>query len=104
MLKSPRPHVFRIVLYLFLVVTAASTWAQNVPSDLEIIGTAGGLGPNAGHATVRITADGQGIYRRFQSGDLAAPVLESSTFALTPAEVEQLWQAIQTGDFFNLQA
>lgn len=104
MLKSLLSHLFQITLGLLLVLTAIPAWGQDVPTDLEVIATAGGLGPDAEYATVRITTDGQGTYHRFQSGDLTSPTLESSTFALNTAEVEQLWQAIQDGDFFNLEA
>lgn len=104
MLKYSPPQLFWIALGLLCVLTAAPAGAQNVPVDLEVIGTTGGLGPDAEYATLRIVADGQGTYNRFQSGDLSSPTLESSTFALTTAEVEQLWQTIQDGDFFNLEA
>ena len=104
MLKSPLRQLFRIAPGLLFLLTAAPAWAQNVPADLEVIGTAGGLSPTASYATVSIASDGQGTYNRFQSSALTSPVLESSTFSLTAAEVEQLWQAIQDGDFFNLEA
>lgn len=104
MLKSPLRQLFRIAPGLLFLLTAAPAWAQNVPADLEVIGTAGGLSPTAGYATVSIASDGQGTYNRFQSSALTSPVLESSTFSLTAAEVEQLWQVIQDGDFFNLEA
>jgi len=102
MLKSPVPYIFRITLIL-LFFTATTAWAQNVPGDLQVIVTAGGLVPDAEHVTVRIAADGQGTYDRFKSSDLG-PALESDAFTLTSAEVEQFWQVIQNSDFFNLEA
>ena len=62
MLKSLLSHRFRIALSLLFLLIAAPAWAQNVPADLEVIGTAGGHGPDGEYATVHITADGQATY------------------------------------------
>lgn len=104
MLKSPLSHIFRIALSLFFLLTTYPARAENVPADLEVIGTAGGHGPDGEYATVHITADGQATYLRFESSHLMSPAAESNTFVLTPPEMEELWQAVQNGDFFNLEA
>ncbi len=103
-MKAPARHPFVLILGLLFALTAFPALGQNVPSDLEVIGTAGGLAPAAEYATVRIRADGQGTYMRFSSADIESDAEESSSFTATSAEVEQLWQRIQDSDFFNLDA
>jgi len=77
-------------------------FAQNVPGDLEIVGTAGGLRPDAPYAVVRIGADGDGSYMRFPSADVAADAEESSSFTVSNADLELLWQTIEQSNFFGL--
>lgn len=107
-MKIPAPHPLGFVLGFVLGFLLASivlpARAQNVPSDLEVIGTAGGLAPHDPYAVVRIDAGGIGTYAQYASTDVDADPAESSSFTATPAEVEQLWQAIQENDFFNLDA
>lgn len=93
-----------VILGLLLLSVAGPAAAQNVPADFKLIGTAGGLAGFAEYATVRVGADGQGLYQRFLPDEPGTPALEENAFTLSAAELGQLWQAIQTNNFFGLPA
>lgn len=76
--------------------------AQAVPADLLILGSAGGAEPWEEISSLRIAADGSGSFARYASSAIGAPVLETQTFSLSQAQLMQIWQAIQTNNFFNL--
>ena len=102
-MKSPIRPAIRILFCLLFAAAPPLALAQDIPDDLKVVATSGGLAPGAGHTVIRIGADGQGTYLRFDSSDIEASAARSSSFALSNAELEQLWQAIEANDFFNLQ-
>ena len=73
-----------------------------VPPDLEIQALAGGVHPWQENYTIRITADGQGLYTRFIPGDVGEPPLERSDFTLTKEEVAAIWEAVEQNGFYLL--
>src|SRR5690606_20805496 len=77
-------------------------FAQNVPGELEIVGTAGGLRPDAPYAAARIGAGGDGSYMRFPAAGVAAEAAESGSFTVSDADLELRWQTSEQSKFFGL--
>lgn len=90
------------VLSCFLATFPHAAFPQAVPADLEIIGSAGGLTPWDENQYLHISANGQATYARTLAGAIGQEPLEEKTFTLATTELERIWQAIQTNDFFNL--
>ena len=74
------------------------------PSDLKIIGSIGGVHPWQQSHFLRITADGQGYYKKYIVQEIGKPPLEENTFQITPTQIQDLWDAVMKNDFFHLQS
>jgi len=89
------------VLYL-LIIAANFKMAFCQPSDLLISATAGGEEPTSIIRTINISANGEGLYGSYIPLQFTQPPLEEINFALTQSQLQQIWQAIQNNNFFNL--
>ncbi|MCB0598123.1 MAG: hypothetical protein H6557_12225 [Lewinellaceae bacterium] len=76
--------------------------AQAFPPDLEIVGISGSLAPDGQTYVLQIQSNGDGLYAKYRSSEPVAPPEETSTFNLSNAELESIWQSIVNNDFFNL--
>lgn len=91
---------FALAVVLFPISYASAA----VPPDFELQATSGSLGPDEENRTIRVASDGSGIYERYIPSAVGEPPLEQQNFSLSSAELDQLWQAVQDHDFFNLAA
>jgi hypothetical protein len=69
---------------------------------LEIIATSGGSAPFQENVSLRIAVSGQSTFTRYVPSAVGEPPIEENSFILTGVELEQIWQAIQDNDFFNI--
>lgn len=97
--RAVLPVLVSIFLFLLLPLSYALAAA---PPDFEVLATAGSLVPDEENRTVRISSDGTGIYERYIPSAVGEPPLEEQSFSLDAAELDELWQAVQDNDFFNL--
>ncbi len=98
-----RKLLLRRVVFVFILMAAVSiSFGQSPPSDLKIIGCAGGMAPWEVNVTIRIDAEGHSVYTRFISDAVGLQPLDVREFTLTETQVNQIWEAIQDNDFFNL--
>jgi hypothetical protein len=106
--------VYRLVLRSFaspilcLMLSAGSLSAcrpgqdaARLPSDLLIQVTTGGLAPEDENRSLRITADGKGLYSRSVSGRIA-PALEERAFTIDRSDLEAIWSTLARLRFFSL--
>jgi hypothetical protein len=86
---------------MFSLLLACLAGAQ-IPSNLEIIATSGGLVPGSEASVVHIKSDGSGTFTRYLPNDPAAGPLEQKTFTLTSQQLQDIYNAIQNNNFFSL--
>ncbi len=94
----------RCSLSLLVFMLPMSSIGQTIPSDLYVIATAGGAfpsGPASEVVSVQMDGDGSGTYAQFATG--LGSETRSGAFSLTVAEVGQIWGAIESSDFFDLE-
>ena len=92
----------RVAFFFILMAAVSISFGQSPPSDLKIIGCAGGVAPWEVNAAIRIDAEGHSVYSQFISNAVALQPLDVQEFTLTETQVNQIWEAIQDNDFFNL--
>jgi hypothetical protein len=88
--------------FVFLMSAVSISFGQSPPSDLKIIGCAGGVVPWEINVVIRIDAEGHGVYTQSIPDSLLSPPLNVQEFNLTENQLNQIWEAIQDNDFFNL--
>jgi len=91
-----------LVFFVFLMAAVSASFGQIPPSDLKIVGCAGGVCPWEVNAAIRIDADGESVYTRFIPEQVGLQPLYVHEFTLLSARVDQIWDSIQDNDFFNL--
>lgn len=87
-----------------LVLGTLGTAFGQVPADLKIVATAGGVNSFAENRTVVINPDGTALYSRYIPGRVGEAPLEEASFTLSPTDMATLWQSIQDQGFFSMDA
>ena len=99
MIRKPLPK--RIILMMFSLLLTCLASAQT-PGNLEIFATSGGLEPGSEASVVHIKSDGSGTYTRYLPADPIADPIETQTFTLTSQQLLDIYNAIQSNNFFSL--
>lgn len=92
-----------VVLLVFafaLPISYHSLYAQPTPPDLRVGVSAGGLAPWSSTSTLTIDSVGQARFVRYMTG--GPSLLSDTSFTLSPAALQQLWQAIVGQSFMTL--
>ena len=89
--------------YISLLIMSATIYAQNPPSDFKLIASTGDAIPWGAAQTITILANGDAHFTNFQNGDPPKFLLDTS-FTITLNQVQQIWQEIQTENYFSLNS
>jgi len=91
--------IFLSLCVLFLSVTSLST---DIPEDLLITALAGGTSPLSEVSFVQISADGKLFYMKYLPDAIDQDPTDVDSTYLSETTLDQIWQAIQTNQFFSL--
>jgi len=95
---------FRSCLALLaLLVLPVVSPAQTPPQDFRFTATVGGRGPWSEQRTITIDSSAHGTYTRIRDS-LGTAVIAETTFSISPAGLQRLWQSLQTNSFASLNA
>jgi hypothetical protein len=86
---------------LFFLVIVVAIFAQNPPQDFKLIGTTEGVAPWTESETITILANGQ-IHFFSSKGGSVLQILLDTNFTISSSQVQKIWQAIQSENFFSL--
>ncbi len=89
--------------YILLLIMSVTIYAQNPPSDFKLIASTGDAVPWGVAQTITILANGDAHFTNFQDGDPPKFLLDTS-FTITLNQVQQIWQEIQTENYFSLNS
>ena len=89
--------------FILFLITYVTIYAQNPPQDFKLVGTTGGVAPWALSETITILANGQVHFFRSQGGS-SPEIFLDTTFTISTSGIQQIWQTIQTENFFSLNS
>ncbi len=87
---------------LFLFLLPLSQILAQIPDDLLILANSGGSMPGTQNYSLRILANGECTYTIFYPEQIDQAPISKLTVTLDTSQLQNIWDAIQNNDFFNL--
>ncbi len=87
-------------LLFFILFIAEIIYAQNPPADFKLVATTGGTAPWSVSESITLLADGTAEYVKINGEP--PQILIDTTFNISTANLQQIWQAVQNTNFFSL--
>ena len=88
-----------LITHLFLLL--GNILAQSPPSDFELAGTTGSVGPWGSSETITIYANGQVNFFSYNESPSLQTLMDTN-FTISVSQIRQIWQSVQNNNFFSL--
>ena len=107
MMRSLLYFLLYIISSFSITVIAQDTLSLKMnplPDKFIIQASSGGVAPWTEHTLLHIYTNGNADYIRYIPNDMTAPPLKETKFSLTSSHINELWQIIETNNFFSLDS